>query len=196
MDPLSGAIREVTGALDRLGIRYAIGGSLASSARGIWRATMDVDAVAAILPGHVEDFLLALGRDWYADAETMREAVTAGRPFNIIHMRHVMKVDVFLAQESFHQSQLGRATILSIGDERIPCNVTTAEDILLSKLRWYADGGQAPNSPWSDITTLLAANPSIDNAYLNLWAARLGATALLERARLESAGAEEWARIH
>ena len=47
MDPLSDTLREIAAALDRVGIRYAIGGSLASSARSVWRTTMDVDLVAA-----------------------------------------------------------------------------------------------------------------------------------------------------
>jgi len=64
MDPLSDTLKEVTEALDGLGIRYAIGGSLASSARSVWRSTMDVDLVAAMLPAQAEAFVRALGADW------------------------------------------------------------------------------------------------------------------------------------
>src|SRR5205823_12336542 len=104
-----------------LGIRYAIGGSLASSARSVWRSTLDVDLVAAMLPAQAEAFVQALGKDWYADLETVRKSVEEGRSFNVIHMLNVMKVDVFPAREAFHRTQLERATVLPIGEARIPC---------------------------------------------------------------------------
>ena len=67
MDPLSDTLKQITTALENLGIRYAIGGSLASSARSVWRSTLDVDLVAAMLPAQAEAFVGALGKDWYAD---------------------------------------------------------------------------------------------------------------------------------
>src|SRR5258708_33817122 len=106
MDPLSDTLRQITTALDGLGIRYAIGGSLASSAWSIWRTTMDVDLVAAMLPSQAEDFVRALGKDWYADLETVRQSITEGRAFNVIQMRNVQKGDVFPAGEAFHPPQL------------------------------------------------------------------------------------------
>jgi hypothetical protein len=186
MDPLSDTLRQITTALETLGIRYAIGGSLASSARSIWRSTMDVDLVAAMLPAQAEAFVRALGKDWYADLQTVRESIVAGRSFNVIHMRNVMKVDVFPAREEFHRTQLNRATVLPVGEGQVPCAVTTAEDILLAKLRWYADGGEVSDRQWNDIIGLITTNPDLDAEYVNLWASRLGVTRLLERARADA----------
>lgn len=39
---------QVTGALEKLGILYAVGGSMASSTHGIMRSTLDVDIVGDI----------------------------------------------------------------------------------------------------------------------------------------------------
>jgi hypothetical protein len=186
MDPLSNTLREITSALNRVGIRYAIGGSLASSARSIWRTTLDVDLVAAIAPSQAEAFVQSLGKDWYADVDEVRNSIAAGRSFNVIHMRNVQKVDVFPAREPFHRSQLDRATVLPLGDDRIPCVVTTAEDILLAKLRWYRDGGEVSDRQWNDIGGLIANNPNLDAEYVNSWAARLGVTSLLARARADA----------
>src|SRR2546423_1464378 len=83
----------------------------ASSARSVWRSTMDVDLVAAMLPAQAEAFVRALGKDWYADVQTVRDSIAAGRSFNVIHMRNVMKVDVFPARDPFHRTQLARATV-------------------------------------------------------------------------------------
>jgi hypothetical protein len=186
MDPLSDTLREVTAALDRVGIRYAIGGSIASSARSVWRTTMDVDLVAAIAPAQAEALVQALGKEWYADVDEVRASIAAGRSFNVIHMKNVQKVDVFPARDGFHRAQLDRATVMSLGEGRIPCAVTTAEDILLAKLQWYRDGGEVSDRQWNDIGGLIATNSAMDWEYVNSWAARLGVTALLDRARVDA----------
>jgi hypothetical protein len=80
MDPLSGTLKEITAALNSVGIRYAIGGSLASSAHSIWRTTADVDIIAAILPAQAVAFVEALGKEWYADVDEARRSIAAGAP--------------------------------------------------------------------------------------------------------------------
>ncbi|MBM3284295.1 MAG: hypothetical protein FJY81_00300 [Candidatus Aminicenantes bacterium] len=55
---------QVTGALEKLGIPYYIGGSLASSAFGMARATLDVDLVADIKDEHVSALEEALKNDF------------------------------------------------------------------------------------------------------------------------------------
>src|SRR5439155_20351001 len=84
MDPLSDALREITGALNRIGIRYAIGGSLASSACRVWRTTLDVDVVAAMAPSQAASLADALGKDWYVHVDEARRAIEEGRAFNVI----------------------------------------------------------------------------------------------------------------
>jgi hypothetical protein len=145
-----------------------------------------VDLIAAIRPDQVEGFLRALGRDWYADADGARRAIAAGRSFNVIHMKSVQKVDVFPAREAFHRTQLDRATILPLTEDQVPCRITTAEDILLAKLRWYADGGQVSERQWNDITTLIAINAAMDWEYVNPWASQLRVAELLQKARADA----------
>jgi hypothetical protein len=186
MDPLSETLAQITTALARAGIRYAVGGSVASSARGVWRSTLDIDLVAAIRPDQAEALAAALGPDWYADPEMIRDAIKAGRSFNVIQKRLAYKVDIFPATEEFHLAQIERATIVALSIEQIPCAVATSEDILLAKLRWYRDGGEASERQWNDIVGLLAANVSLDAGYLQLWAARLGVKDLLDKARAEA----------
>jgi hypothetical protein len=182
LDPLSETLRLITAALDRLKISYAVGGSMASSARGVWRSTLDVDLVAAIEPPQVAALVGELGAAWYADAETIRGDIEAGRSFNLIYMPRVMKVDIFPATEEFHQKQLERATLVPLGLAQVPCAVATAEDILLAKLRWYRDGGQVSDRQWSDIVGLISNNLALDSEYVKLWAARLQVEDLLRRA--------------
>jgi hypothetical protein len=67
----------VTGALTSLGIRYVVGGSLASSLQGIPRATNDVDLVAAMELEHAAPFVAVLGDEFYADVDMIRDAIVA-----------------------------------------------------------------------------------------------------------------------
>ena len=66
-------------ALNRLAIPYAIVGSVASSARGYYRATEDIDLLARIFPHQAAGLVEALGKDWYADTDQIRAAVSVGR---------------------------------------------------------------------------------------------------------------------
>jgi hypothetical protein len=127
-----------------LGIPYVIGGSLASTVHGVVGAGFDVDVVARIGVGQTDGLAAALGPDWWADADQMRDSIEAGRAFSVIYLPSGQKVDVFPATEEFHRSQLARATKVAIpflGDAgEYP--VASAEDILLAKLQWYRMGGE------------------------------------------------------
>src|SRR6476620_1727554 len=135
-NPLAMTIRALASALEKLGIRYAIGGSVASSVRGIMRATNDIDIVARITTAQVDPLVAALGPDWYADADQMRASIRSGRSFNVIYIPLSQKVDIFPATHDFHAVQLERATSVSIPffEERQNYPVTTCEDIILAKL--------------------------------------------------------------
>jgi hypothetical protein len=86
MYPLGKSLKLLADTMDRLGIAYLIGGSVASGARSIARATRDIDLVARIGIHQVTRFAEALGPEWYADQEQMREAIYRDRAFNLIHM--------------------------------------------------------------------------------------------------------------
>jgi hypothetical protein len=75
----------VTQTLERLGISYAVGGSLASSLHGVMRSTLDVDIVADMQPEHIVPLVEALSKEFYADDEMMRDAIERQSSFNIIH---------------------------------------------------------------------------------------------------------------
>ncbi len=54
------ATEPVAEAFEKLGILYCIGGSVASSAYGIPRSTMDVDMVSDLKPAHVRSLVRML----------------------------------------------------------------------------------------------------------------------------------------
>jgi hypothetical protein len=71
------APRLVAEAFERLRVRYYVGGSLASSTRGVPRASIDVDIAAELRPDHVDPVVAALRDRYYVPEQTVREAVAA-----------------------------------------------------------------------------------------------------------------------
>ena len=75
MTPLKEAFAPLRAALESAGIRYAVGGSWASTAFGEPRFTNDIDVVANFTAQSLESFLSALPAVFYADREEARNAI-------------------------------------------------------------------------------------------------------------------------
>ena len=174
----------VVDALEKLGVRYLIGGSLASALYGVPRATMDADLVADLRLEHAEPLAHALTSAFYVDAEMIRDAVRQQRSFNVIHLATAFKVDVFVRKKrAFDESQLARRTkqIVATDPERTAF-VASAEDTILAKLEWYRIGGETSERQWRDVLGVVKVQGErLDVMYLRQWAAQLGVADLLER---------------
>jgi hypothetical protein len=183
-EPLEQALSQLTPVLEALGIRYAVVGSLASSAQGIYRATAHGDLLVALRAGQATRLIAALGPRWYADADTAERSVQERRAFNLIHIATAQKVDIFPATSDFHATQMERASLIPVFpvEDAMRFWVASPEDVLLGKLQWYRGGGEVSDRQWNDITGLLAANPTLDFTYTRAWAARLRVEDLLDRA--------------
>ena len=94
-DPIAVAIR-VAEILEALGLRYLIGGSLASSMSGEPRTTLDVDIVVAITAGDVTALVEALRSDFEVDELAMARAVRERSSVNVFHSSSAIKVDFFV----------------------------------------------------------------------------------------------------
>jgi hypothetical protein len=181
MDEVRQPATELCQAFDKLGIRYVIGGSLASSVHGIARATRDLDFIAAITPAQAKPLADTLNKSFYVDAEEVRSAIASNRSFNVIHLATAFKIDIFPA--SSHElgfQQLKRGQITEIPDVgNLP--VISPEDTILVKLRWYRDGGETSERQWNDVRNIvLVQGARLDFAYLEEWARQLGVADLLE----------------
>lgn len=178
----------LTESLNVLGIPYAIGGSLASSVCGIFRATAGSDLIVDLKEAEVGDLLRALGSDWYGDRGHIVSCLRRGRAFKLVHIGTSVKFDLFPATTRFHQLQLQRATASTLSDDADAPEflVTSAEDILLAKLQWFRMGGEVSERQWSDILGIVQIQRSLNLDYLRQWAEELGVTDLLNRAFQES----------
>ena len=181
---------KVIAIFEKLGIRYSIGGSLASSAFGIPRATMDIDIVADIKQENVPLLQECLEKEFYADMDMIREAVRRKSSFNIIHLESLYKVDIFILQEHpFDLQALARRVQKKVSEDN-PQEpfFSTPEDIILNKLKWYQDGGGVSDRQWNDILGVLKVQgKNLDMPHLSEWAEKLNLSALLARA-IEEAG--------
>jgi hypothetical protein len=187
------ALDVVVRTFDDLGIRYQIGGSVASSAYGIARATLDIDLVADIAENQIHSFVDRIHRSYYVDEDRVRDAIARRSSFNIIHLESMIKVDVFiLKRHPYDQAAFARARLekLEEGESSRRHYVSSPEDVILNKLGWYRQGGCASERQWNDILGVLKVQQSsLDREYLRRWAEELNLVDLLSRA-LKDAGIE------
>ena len=174
---------------ERLGIPYLIGGSMASALYGVARSTLDADIIADIQQGQVGSLVTALGSDFYADDEMMRGAIQHRSSFNLIHLKTMFKVDVFINKERpFDRIQFVRRIeqVFTTNPEH-KAFMTTAEDLILAKLEWYRLGNEISDRQWRDILGVLKVQAGrLDLDYLHRWAIELKVADLLQRALKES----------
>lgn len=180
---------EVAAIFDGLNIDYLVGGSVASSLHGIPRATQDVDMLARMTPRDVRPFLNALEDKYYAAESAIREAVSRGSSFNIIHLDSMFKIDIFVCTgEELLTQEMSRAKRLVISEETGQTLVVAdSADIVIQKLLWYEQGGGVSERQWNDVIGVLkVCGEDIDMVYLRKWAGVKGLTELLSKAIDES----------
>ena len=181
--------RRVVQEFEHLGIRYLVGGSLASSLHGIPRATNDVDIVAEIKNENVPSLVKALEPEFYIDSEMIIDAIHRQGSFNIIHLETMFKIDVFILKPD----EASRKEMM----RRQPYNITdvsgqalflaSAEDVVIHKLYWYKLGEKTSERQWNDVLGVLQVQGNqLDYAYLKQTAKLRGVSDLLEKALQEA----------
>lgn len=180
------AIGCLTELLTQQNIPYFLGGSFASSAHGEFRATQDIDIVCDLEPALIDDTIALLKKHFVVDEQGFRAAWREKRSFNIFHTATFFKFDFFFNIGAFEKSQLTRAQIIALPDNGCMVKVSTPEDTILAKLRWYELGNRVSDRQWRDIQGVIKVNQkNLDLIYLRDWAEKLNLKELLEKS-LES----------
>ena len=171
------ALRDVCARLDGAGIAYMLTGSLAMSFYARPRMTRDIDLVIALEAAQAERLIGALGADYHADAGAVTAALRGARPWNIIHLPSVVKIDLIPRQDTrYRRAEFDRRRRVELAG--IPLWIVSVEDLILSKLEWSRESRSEQQR--RDVKLLLEA--PLDRAYLDEWAARLDLDRLLKEA--------------
>jgi hypothetical protein len=173
-------------ALDRLQIRYYVGGSVASSYYGTWRRTQDVDVILDVRPDQIRTLAKLLAQDYLIDAHAWIDAFRHGQPFNLFYQPTFTKIDVMPLQTAHRQEEVKRAQPQLLLAGAPPIRLSSAEDTILAKLRWYIAMGCSQRQ-WADILGVIARQrSSLDLGYLRAWADILQVRAELEQALVDA----------
>ncbi|MBD3321880.1 MAG: hypothetical protein GF350_12360 [Chitinivibrionales bacterium] len=186
------AINPLIDAFNQHGIEYYISGSVAGSAYGIARATLDVDIVATIEKRHVPLLLSELSSQYYITAESINEAITRQSSFNMIHLETMIKIDIFILKESEFAISAFQRKVTDELDEDFPRKyfLSSPEDIIINKLIWYNKGRRISDQQWKDIVGILKVQAAqLDYPYIESWTQKLGLYPLYKKA-LDDAGIE------
>ena len=174
MPNLLDIVTELASAFDRLQLRFALGGALATSYWGIVRTTQDVDcliAVPALKYQLLADELHALGcRQLDDDGNFV--GVSVARMRSQVSDQHLIecfldsvRIELFVPIVPLQTEILRRAIPVPIGNRDIP--VTTAEDLILLKLAFHRA------KDLQDVRGILwVQRGKLDLDYLRSWSAR------------------------
>ncbi len=156
--------------LEKAGISYMISGSVAANYYTIPRMTRDIDVVIELEQGDVEAFVGLFESDFYLSREVIKNEVSRRGMFNLIHNRHVIKIDFIIRKSSaYQQSAFSRRKQVLI--EQCPVWFVTAEDLVVSKLLWAKDSHS--EIQLKDVANLMQTVDNLDLKYVNGWVREL-----------------------
>lgn len=182
-------LEDFTNILEKLGISYAIGGSIASSIYGKIRFTEDADITVEPFDNQADKLFELLKPRYYISKDAMYQALKLRQSFNVIHLESAFKIDVFIQKgSSFEKQLMSRRKSLKLSDFLGKSfSVVSPEDIILLKLQWYREGGCSSERQWNDVLGVLAVQAKrLDFEYLKKWSSILGINNLLEKAISET----------
>ncbi|MBC7820519.1 MAG: hypothetical protein IAG10_26845 [Planctomycetaceae bacterium] len=159
--------------LERLQIPYALVGSYASSIWGVARFTEDIGIVLDLRLGQVSELCESFSEpDFYVSKDAAKDAVRFGTQFNVLHPGSGNKIDFMMSRDDvWSRSQFERRERVEI-DPGVSAFTASPEDVILSKLRYYKEGGSEKHP--RDINGILRTQGDrIDRSYIAHWAGRM-----------------------
>ena len=152
-----GVAGRVAEAIESVGGRYFVGGSLASSVDGEPRPTNDIDFVVDLPLGRVEALTAALGADFEVDQGMLREALLRGSCANAFYLPIVLKIDLFgHAHGAYDNVEFDRRRLVEVR-AGTSLYVKSPEDSVLRKLLWFRAGGEVSDRQWRDVLGILVS---------------------------------------
>lgn len=164
--------------LNHSNVPYMIVGSMAGNFWGIPRTTHDLDFVIALQPADVDAFAKAFEGGFFLQVESIRNAFSPPFQFNVVDQESALKVDFWLqTQDAFDLARFQRRLSVILFDT--PAWITTAEDLILQKLRWNQESPSERQLLDAAGVYFVQSN-LLDVNYLRHWASQLGVSRELQ----------------
>ncbi len=175
------ATAAVIDALEALSFPYMLVGSLSSNIFGIPRSTKDADFVIQSGGVTLFDLVARLGPSFRLEPQVQFETIT-------MTTRQVVQIDEIpfvieffcLSDDPHDQERFRRRQRVEIPGHKV--FVPTAEDIIITKLRWSTQGQRSKDA--EDARGIIAVQGDrLDLRYVREWCERHGTSALLDEIR-------------
>jgi hypothetical protein len=164
-------LKIITKKLDSADIPYMVSGSIAANFYTTPRMTRDIDIVIQVQDTDAERIYSLFSDEFYADKDMIRDAIRKKSMFNIIHNEGIIKVDFIVRKDSEYR-RLEFERRRSIVFEGLKIDITTPEDLVISKLYWAKDS--LSETQLRDVRNILKTVESMDMDYINKWVMKLG----------------------
>ena len=177
MTPSAQIARRVIAALNAAKIPHVLVGAFARNYYAEPRSTKDADLVVSVAADGWRPFLEALGGDIRMDEQLAFETNTGTLKNVLVHPDSGFNVELFyLSSDAHDQERFKRRRATTY--EGQPTFVLTAEDYIITKLRW-------PRSKdFDDARDVIAMQGgALDWNYIHHWTAIHGSQAKLDRVR-------------
>jgi hypothetical protein len=179
-------VLRVIDALEKLAVPYMAVGSFSSNVYGVPRSTKDADFVVELGQTPVTAIAAHVGSDFHLDPQMSFETVTATMRYRLKHQHSGFVVELFLLSDDPHdRARFSRRVVGDVGGRKI--FVPTAEDVVITKLRWSRSGSRAKDV--EDVRNVLSVQAGrLDLDYIRSWCDRHQTRELFEKLLAESAG--------
>lgn len=172
-------VRCVIAALNQVGIPHVLVGSFARNYYADPRSTQDADLVLALPSGFSwQPVQNALGPGFSLDAQMTFETNTGIFRSTLLHEESSFMVELFhLSSDPYDQERFRRRRPITY--EGLPTAVLTAEDVIVTKLRW------ARGKDLDDVRDVIAlqGEENLDWEYIHHWTAIHGTRTKLDEIR-------------
>ncbi len=176
-------LTDVVQRLERARVEYMITGSVAGYFYGLNRSTQDTDIVVKLPLALATRFVAAFKDGFYVDQAMVEDAIRHKLMFNVISLRGGGKFDMIpLKDEPSEREKFERRAAHDWHGR--PIWVTTAPDLVLSKLDWARDSRS--RRQFADVRAIMASG-FVDehDRYFQHWLGRLNLRDVLDACREE-----------
>lgn len=172
-------LHKVCQTLEDQGIPYMLTGSFAMHFHANPRMTRDIDIVIELTEEDVSGLCQALGTEFYSDEGMAVQAIKDSSMFNVIFQRTGIKVDFVIRKNSeYGKVAFSRKQDIELLGKKV--SVSTAEDLVISKLDWARDTHS--EMQLKDISNLLKIK-KLDKEYIEKWVDTLNLKPLYAKAQ-------------